>query len=308
MNLGLIEAFGAVMKTGSTTRAASLLGLSQPAISRSLKRIEDTTRLKLFERNGPRLIPTPEAHALYREIVDTHVGLDRLRHAVARIRAAGTGSIRVASSAALGLSFVPRVLKRFLEKRPEASVTFEIANSATVRNLVASGSHDIGLCADEIDLSNLVAEPFATTRGICVMPPGHPLADASLIEPGMLDGLPVISLSPDDTARKQFDRVLEAVNARPRIVVETQFAATVCQLAAEGVGVGLTNSLSYVSGNYQQSGLVALPFAPAVAFRSLMILPPHRARSRLLDELIALLEDERDTMLGQCEARFGAVD
>jgi DNA-binding transcriptional LysR family regulator len=43
MNLALIEIFSAVMKTGSTTRAATLLGISQPGVSRGLKRLEDTT-------------------------------------------------------------------------------------------------------------------------------------------------------------------------------------------------------------------------------------------------------------------------
>lgn len=305
MNLSLIESFSAVMKTGSTTQAASLLGISQPAISRSLKRLEDTTKLKLFERSGPRLTPTPEAQLLYREIIDTHVGLDRLRQAVARIRSVGTGSLRIASSAALGLSFVPRVLKLFLERRPEVSVTFEIANSAAVRNLVASGTHDIGLCADEIDRANLVCEPFVETAGVCVMPAGHRLAAVSVVTPDLLDGLPIISLSPDDTARKQFDRSMLQAGAVPRITVETQFAATICQLALEGVGLGLTNSLTFVSGDYTAQGLVARPYRPRIAFRSLMILPPHRARSRLIDELVALLARERDQLLSSCTAQFG---
>lgn len=305
MNLSLIEAFGAVMKTGSTTQAAGLLGISQPAISRSLKRLEDTTKLKLFERSGPRLTPTPEAHVLYREIIDTHVGLDRLRQAVARIRSVGTGSLRVASSAALGMAFVPRVLKLFLDRRPEVSLTFEIANSAAVRNLVASGTHDIGLCADEIDRSNLVTEPFIETAGVCVMRADHRLAAADVVTADMLDGVPIISLSPDDTARKQFDRSVAEAGATPHILVETQFAATVCQLALEGVGIGLTNSLTFVSGSYDALGLVARPFRPRIAFRSLMILPPHRARSRLIDELVALLCRERDGLMSTCTDRFG---
>ncbi|MDO9489790.1 MAG: LysR substrate-binding domain-containing protein [Sphingomonadaceae bacterium] len=305
MNLSLIEAFSAVMKTGSTTQAAVLLGISQPAISRSLKRLEDTTKLKLFERSGPRLAPTPEAQLLYREIIDTHIGLDRLRQSVARIRSVGTGSLRIASSAALGLSFVPHVLKLFLERRPEVSVTFEIANSAAVRNLVASGTHDIGLCADEIDRTNLVCEPFVETAGVCVMPAGHRLAAASVITPDMLDGEAIISLSPDDTARKQFDRSLSQADAVPRIAVETQFAATICQLALEGVGLGLANSLTFVSGNYAAQGLVARPYRPRIAFRSLMILPPHRARSQLIDELLVLLARERDQLLAACTAQFG---
>jgi DNA-binding transcriptional LysR family regulator len=308
VNLTLIEAFNAVMKTGSTTGAATLLGISQPAISRSLKRLEDTTKLKLFERSGPRLIPTPEAQLFHREILDTYVGLDRLRQTVARIRSAGTGTLRIASSAALGLTFVPKVLKSFLAKRPQVSVTFEIANSAAVRNLVASGTHDIGLCADEIDTSGLIAEPFLSNRGICVMRADHALSSCAAITPQMLDGAQIISLSPDDTARKRFDGALSAAGAKPHILVETQFAATVCELAVQGVGLGLTNSLTYLSGGYERQGLVAKPFEPAIPFRSLMVLPPHRARSRLVDELIAILELERDLMAKACEARFGPAE
>lgn len=305
MNLTLIEAFGAVMKTGSTTAAAELMHVSQPAISRSLKRLEDTTKLKLFERSGPRLTPTPEAHLLYQEVLDTFVGLDRLRQSVARIRAVGTGSVRIASSAALGLSFVPKVLKAFTDRRPEVSVRFEIGNSVTVRNLVASGSYDIGLCAEEIDRSNLVVAPFIETRGICVMPAGHPLAAQQVVRPEHLHGLRVISLAPDDTARIQFNAALESAGAKPQFVVETQFAATVCQLAIEGVGVGLTNSLTYVSDGFEALGLAARPFEPAIAFRSLMILPPHRARSRLVDELVEVLARERDVLDEACARRFG---
>lgn len=298
MNLALIEAFSAVMKTGSTTRAAQLLNISQPAISRSLKRLEDTTKLKLFARSGPRLTPTPEAMLLHREILDTHVGLDRLRHAVSRIRAVGTGSLRIASSAAFGLSFLPRVLTRFLVGRPELTITFEIANSATVRNLVASGAYDIGLCADEIDRANLISEAFVETAGVCVMRADHPLAAHDTIEPGLLHGQDLVSLSPDDTARRQFDLSLHAVGAQPRIKVETQFAATICQLALESPVVGLTNSLAFVAGNYAALGLVARPYRPHIAFRSLMILPPHRSRSRIVDEFVALLSREKETLLG----------
>lgn len=300
MNLALIEAFSAVMKTGSTTKAAALLNISQPAISRSLKRLEDVTKLKLFARSGPRLMPTPEAVLLHREIIDTHVGLDRLRQTVARIRAVGTGSLRVASSAALGLSFVPRVLTRFLVTRPDVTIALEIANSANVRNLVASGAYDIGLCADEIDRANLMSEVFVETAGICVMRAGHPLCAHAVIEPHLLHGQPIASLSPDDTARKQFDRSLDAADARPRIRVETQFGATICQLALEGDLVGLTNSLAYVSGKYAALGLVARPYLPRVAFRSLMVLPPQRPRSRIVDEFVALLAQERDALLPQC--------
>lgn len=305
MNLTLIECFNAVMKTGSTTGAAKVLGISQPAVSRSLKRLEDTTRLKLFERSGPRLVPTPEAELLHREIVDTYVGLDRIRQAVARIRASGTGALRVASSAALGLNFTPAVLRRFLASRPEVRVSLEIANSTIVRNLVASGSYDIGLCADEIDTANLVARPFMVTPGICVMRRDHPLSAEAIIRPEMLDGQPVVSFPPEDRVRKRFDEVLAQAGVQPRFAVETQFGAVVCEFVLQGLGLGLVNSLTYLSGRFEEAGLVARPFEPAVTFENLMILPPHRARSRILDELVRLLVAECGQMEAACFARFG---
>jgi DNA-binding transcriptional LysR family regulator len=300
MNLALIEIFSAVMKTGSTTRAALLLGISQPGVSRGLKRLEDTTKLKLFERSGPRLAATPEALLLYREVQAAHVGLDRLRQAATRIREVGTGSLKVASSAALGLSFMPRVIAKYLKRRPAVSITFEIAGSSAVRDLVASGLFDLGLCADEIDTTNLVAEPFIESYGVCVFRQGHPLEQKRIVTPADLQQERLICLAPEDTARKQLDRHLVSAGVSPRMIVETQFSATVCQLAIEGVGVGVANVLSYVSEGYEKAGLIARPLAPAVNFVTLQIVPPQRARSRLVDEFAAELSQERDRLLQEC--------
>ncbi|PKA44851.1 LysR substrate-binding domain-containing protein [Rhizobium sullae] len=302
MNLALIEIFSAVMKTGSTTRAADLLGISQPGVSRGLKRLEDTTKLKLFERSGPRLTATPEALLLYREVQAAHAGLDRLKQAAARIREVGTGSLKVASSAALGLSFMPRVIAKYLKHRPAVSITFEIAGSSAVRDLVASGLFDFGLCADEIDTTNLVAEPFIESYGVCVFRKGHALESKRIVSPLDLERERLICLAPEDTARKQLDRHLAAQGVSPRMIVETQFSATVCQLAIEGVGVGVANVLSYVSEGYEKAGLVARPLLPAVTFVTLQILPPQRARSRLVDEFAADLMQERDQLLQECSS------
>lgn len=90
-------------------------------------------------------------------------------------------------------------------------------------------------------------------------------------------------------------------------MVETQFAASVCQLVAEGVGVGLTNAMAFVASEFESRGLVARTFEPAIAFRALAIQPPQRARSRLLEDLLGILYAERDSLQSVCETRFGSV-
>ena len=69
MNLRQIEVFQAVMQTGSTVEAARLLHVSQPGISRMLAHIELQLGLTLFERRKGKLLPTPQADALYLSLI-----------------------------------------------------------------------------------------------------------------------------------------------------------------------------------------------------------------------------------------------
>lgn len=285
MNLALLETFAAVMRSGSATRAAELLGVSQPAVSRALRRLEDTTGLKLFEREGRRIQATPEAQALYREVLEARAGLDRVRQAAARLKEVGTGALRVATSAAFGLHLMPRVIEAFLRDRPGVSVTLEVASSAVVRDLVAAGTYDLGVCADEVDRTGVVAEGLSETAGVIVLRADHPLAELPCIRPADLDGVAFAALAPEDRARRRFDSLLTRAGARPQIAVETAYAATVCEFALLGTGVGLTNWLAYATGSFEARGLVARPFAPAITFRAMLLLPAGRGRSRFVEEL-----------------------
>ncbi len=68
LNPRQLEAFRAVMLSGGVTPAAELIGVSQPAVSRLIHDLQRALGLRLFERHGARLLPTGEAHSLYREV------------------------------------------------------------------------------------------------------------------------------------------------------------------------------------------------------------------------------------------------
>ncbi|MBC7800259.1 MAG: LysR family transcriptional regulator, partial [Gemmatimonadaceae bacterium] len=91
-----LEAFHAVMIGGSASRAAELLGISQPAVSRAIAELEQGTGFALFDRVRGRLVPTPEGRLFFAEVDVSFTGLDRLRAAAARIRDFGSGAIRIA--------------------------------------------------------------------------------------------------------------------------------------------------------------------------------------------------------------------
>ncbi|MEX1058243.1 MAG: LysR family transcriptional regulator, partial [Natronospirillum sp.] len=86
MNLRHLEAFHAVMISGSTVRAAELMQVTQPAISRSVAELEAAVGFSLFDRIRGRLIPTSEGQMFFREVNESYKGLDRLRSTAASIR------------------------------------------------------------------------------------------------------------------------------------------------------------------------------------------------------------------------------
>lgn len=288
MNSRQIELFAAVMKAGSVSRAAELLDVTQPGVSRAIAELERALGFRLFDRVRNRIVPTPEGRLFHAEVQASFLGMDRLRASAARIRDHGAGQVRIGSLSALGSSLVPSAVRRFREMRPDIAVTLMVLPSRDVRDGVVSGAFDIGLAADEIDVSGVLHQPFVSPRALCAMPVGHPLGACETITPHDLAGVDFVAYVPEDRARQRLDLILsESGAAPPRVVVETIYAATVCALVAEGVGVGLVSP--YAVAGVDPSRLVLRPFEPAVQSKSLLILPLDRPKSQLVRDFIDCL-------------------
>ncbi|NTJ61643.1 LysR family transcriptional regulator [Agrobacterium rhizogenes] len=291
MNHRQIEIFAAVMRAGTASKAADQLGITQPAASRALAEMERGLGFRLFDRIRQRLVPTPEAWRLYKSIEASYRGLDTIRAEAARIRDQGTGGLRVASLSLLGSTLVPRAIGRFRLKHPDISITFHVLLSRDVRDLVASGQFDVGLAADEIDLSGVTHQLFLSPQAMIAMPTGHPLAEKQTIRPTDLDGHAFIAYVPEDRARQRLDNIVADAGIKLNIVVETIYASTVCALVTEGVGIGLVSP--YVVSTLDKSRVVLRPFEPTVEIKTLLILPPDKPKSLLVRDFITALMESR---------------
>src|ERR1051325_4396964 len=109
MDIRLLEAFRAVLEQGSVTQAAAVLGVTQPAVSAQLTRLESELGFALFERSGKRLRPTSEAIAFRGEVDRTLDHMEELDRAVAEIRVGLVGSVTVAAHPMAGLTLLPPV-------------------------------------------------------------------------------------------------------------------------------------------------------------------------------------------------------
>lgn len=288
MNQRQIEVFHSVMLNQTASRAAEVLRISQPAVSKGIQELERSVGFALFDRIKGRMVPTPEGQLLFREVSQSFIGMAQLRNAAARIRDFGTGELRIASLSALSTTLLPMALRGFQLQHPDVAITYQARMSSEVRELMATGQFDLGLAADEVDTTAVDAKPFAKVRAMLAVPPGHPLADKREVRPKDLHGVPFIALAPEDTTRRETDDILRAQGVQPRLVLETPFSITVCAMALAGLGCGLVNPLT--ARGFVQQGLVLRPFLPAVHFRTLMLFPTSRRPSRIVRDCVAHLQ------------------
>jgi len=288
INYREIEAFRAVMISGTATGAAVLLHTSQPVISKSIARLQSSTGVKLFELRKSRLVPTPEAQILFRTIERSYVGLEHIGQTLAELRGAHTGRISIGTLPSFGIGILPKIVKSFLDKHPTVQISIETVNSSLIKYSVASGKLDLGITLKDIDTAGVRATPLATLNAVCVMHHSHPLANKRVVRIHDLQDQAFIAPGRDSAFRISTDGIFAAHGVTPNVVAETSYAVTTCMLALQGIGVGLVTPA--VVPDLLKIGLVAKLFEPRLPINLLLLLPLDYSPSKIAERFIAELK------------------
>src|SRR5215470_12774271 len=195
LNIRHIEAFRAVMLAGSVVGAAKLLNVTQPGVSRTIALLELRLGYGLFERRGRRLIPTAEAEALYREIEQVYVGIERIGQIAQDIRFHRAGAVRIATLPALAQWLVPRATARFLEGRPKVSLLVQSLPSRQIADLVSTRQFDIGVVELPVLRSGVQTRALPPAPTMAVVPATHHLAAKKAVSLKDFDGERMFLLS-----------------------------------------------------------------------------------------------------------------
>lgn len=276
VNFRQIEAFHAVMLTGTTTQAAALLGVTQPAVSRLITELEAEAQITLFARTQGRLRPTAEADILFNEIERAYVGLDHINNFLRGIRRAGE-HLRLIATMPMAHGLLPEAIVRFREVRPAIGVVLKTVIRRDVQMWLDTQQFDVALTNFPIDYPAVATEKLACVEGICVMPPGHPLAEKDVVHASDMIGMPFIAMAPETMHRLKIDRAFAKADVRPNIVIEAQTAVIICELVAAGLGIGVVDP---ISARMARDRIVRRPFQPVLEYEFRLLFPTQKARSR----------------------------
>jgi DNA-binding transcriptional LysR family regulator len=260
-----IEVFQAVYSSGSVTRAAEILNVSQPSVSKVLAHAEQQLGYALFDRVRGKLIPTPEADQLYSHVLAVNDSVDRLRHVAENLREAEAGKIRIAATPAFGIDLLPKAIASYREMHSDTVFVVETLHFDEMASALLESRLEVGLAFDPDDIPGISSELLDRGSFVALTPPGMVFGAKKVLEIGDLAKHPFINLDDRGPLGRILSTHVESSGVRINAVAYAETYQVAKALVSYGVGVTITDEVTAKSSGHDN--VRVWPLAPVLQFR-----------------------------------------
>lgn len=279
MEIDQLRYFLQVARRASFTRAAEDLLISQPALSRSIQKLEEELGQPVFERKARSVSLTDAGTLLQARAQQVLTILEDTR---AEITDDGrSGRVRVGAIPTIAPYFLPEVLRQFADRFPQASVVVQEQTTDLLLKSCTQGEIDLAIVALPVPVRYLEVEELFQEELLLVVPPGHPLADKPQIRMNDVKPFPFVLL---DEAHCLSDNIVSFCRQRsfqPVAVERTSQLTMVQELVSLSHGVSLIPAMTRDVD--QSDRRVYRSFTGQKPTRTIAVVwNPYRFQSRLI--------------------------
>lgn len=223
VNLRQLEAFRATIRCGSITRAAEMLHISQPSVSRLIADLEESAGFPLFVRVGRGLTPTVEGRHFYNGVEGMFVGIDRLQDLAKSIRVSQGGTISIGAIQSIATIELPKAISRLYNDNPDVEFIVQSRNTPAILDAVQMRQLDLGIVGREPDYAGVEVLFQTSVAYVCLIPEDHRLATeygpVDLEELAMTETFVTFGTSYPDSMMSIDPQLSEKLRARSRLSV-----------------------------------------------------------------------------------------
>jgi DNA-binding transcriptional LysR family regulator len=241
MNLERLRVFKTVAELKSFTRAAEDLYMTQPAISKNIKQIEDFYGVNLFYRIGNHIELTEAGNKLLQFANDILKLADEAKEALNKEKIHSGEQIVLSTGSTVGVYILPRVLKRFIRKFPNIHFTIEISNAENILNKFMDGSIDIGIIGALVHRTNLKYMPFISEQLKLIVANHHPWADKEKVSASDLKNQPFFLRERGSGLRYVVEERLRKAGIELKNVTVMPNNEAIVKLVEAGLGVSIVS-------------------------------------------------------------------
>jgi DNA-binding transcriptional LysR family regulator len=237
MQISQINAFLAVAELQSFTLAAERLHITQPAVSKRIRQLEEQMQTTLFDRIGKTSILTPSGQSLLPHAERILLELKTYREALAHDANKPSGKLSLATSHHVGLHRLPQVLRDFKIEYPEVDLDLHFMDSEDACVAIANNELEIAIVTlPENPDDRLHLEPVWIDVLQVVLAPDHALADEPLIDREALLAYPAILPSMGTFTRRIINSYFATSKESMKIILETNYLETIKVMVSANLG------------------------------------------------------------------------
>jgi DNA-binding transcriptional LysR family regulator len=237
MQISQINAFLAIAELQSFSLAAERLHITQPAVSKRIRQLEESLKTALFDRIGKKSILTPSGLSLLPRAERILLELDAYKSELALEQNKPSGRLSLATSHHVGLHRLPQVLRDFKIEYPEVDLDLHFMDSEDACTAIANNELELAIVTlPEYPDDRLNLEPIWIDDLQIVLAADHPLAREDVISSDQLLDYAAILPSNGTFTRKIINNYFATSKGSMKIILETNYLETIKVMVSANLG------------------------------------------------------------------------
>jgi len=285
-----IDAFQTLITSGTVTKTAALLEVSQPAVSRLIADLEKTAGFKLFNRSGRELEPTLEGRLFAEEVAQSMSGLKRIEQAAQNIRDFNHVKLRLVSTPPFASTLAPVLIKKFSKRHPNVHVCLEVQSDDERIEWMVLKNQDFGIAVSTGRNRNIAAHELLCTEAVCILPVSHRLAGNKSVSPEDLVGEIFVSYFEGSLFKSDIDKAFNVAKVRRLTRYEGKTTGAIIGMVGAGLGVSIISS-GFGAGSFDQR-CTTVPFIPQISYTAELLWSTQRGLSTIQSEFLDMVRGE----------------
>lgn len=281
-----LEVFHAVMTAGSVSGAARMLGISQPSLSRSLRRLEDQLRLSLFMRHRQRLVPSREAERLFETLAPALEQMHNVAATARQIAEGQTRMLRFAASQSMARVLVPRAIAELRQSVPDLDVCLDGITRAQQVDYLLAGEGQGLISLAGIDHPLIRRRELGQTPLVALVHKSHRLAQLPRLQASDIATDCVIRFGSDGPHAMAILSFLGEMPRRPGQLT-VRFADAAINLVRERQGIALIDGFTTLAGIPPE--VICLPLVSPPLFTASLYSSNARIPSRHITRISEII-------------------
>ena len=285
MDLRVLKYFLVVAREENITKAAELLHVSQPAISRQIAQLEEELGIQAFKRSNHHITLTEDGMLLKRRAQEMIDLAEKTRQDFAQKKEEIAGEIAIGSGELFSVRALGKMLADFQALHPKVRYHLFSGNADHIKERIESGTLDLGLLSLPVDVAkyDFLRFPMREEWGALVRQ-DDPLAQKSFAQPEDLQNTPIL-LAERAPVQHELANWFGALYDRLNVVVTFNLLYNAAMLVRNGMGAALCLRL-----DCHYDGLTFVPLSPPLASGSVLVWKKHQTHAPAVLALLAHIE------------------